>query len=86
MNWITGVVLYAIIWWTALFAVLPIGTRPVADPDEVTGWRGAPEAPRIGRKIVITTIVATVLWGLCYGLIVSGWISFRSGWLALPEQ
>ena len=27
MNWFTGVVLFIMIWWTALFAVLPIGTQ-----------------------------------------------------------
>jgi predicted secreted protein len=84
MNWFTGCVLYALIWWTALFAVLPIGTKPVAEPDEVTGWRGAPAAPRIGRKVIWTTIVATVLWLICFGIISSGWISFRSGYFALP--
>ena len=47
MNWFTGVVLFVCIWWTALFAVLPIGTHPVEDADAQTGWRGAPEHPRL---------------------------------------
>ena len=34
MNWFTGIVLFVIIWWTALFAVLPIGTRPVQQADD----------------------------------------------------
>ncbi len=50
MNWFTGIVLFVVIWWTALFAVLPIGTRPVQKADETSGWRGAPEQPRIGTK------------------------------------
>ena len=33
MNWFTGIVLYVLIWWTVLFAVLPLGTQPVADAD-----------------------------------------------------
>ena len=45
MNWFTGLVLFIMIWWTALFAVLPIGTKPVAQPDDKSGWRGAPERP-----------------------------------------
>ena len=85
INWFTAVVLYVLIWWTALFAVLPIGTKPVADADSVTGWRGAPEQARIGRKLVWTTIVATVLWLVIFGVQESGWISFRTGWLALPN-
>ena len=86
MNWFTGVVLYALIWWTALFAVLPFGTRPVAEPDAATGWRGAPARPRMWLKVGATTIVAAVIWAICYAVIVSDWISFRSGWLALPPQ
>ena len=50
MNWFTGVVLYVLIWWTALFAVLPFGTRPVADADPPTGWRGVPAQPRMGLQ------------------------------------
>jgi predicted secreted protein len=86
VNPFTGVVLYILIWWTALFAVLPFGTRPVADADDATGWRGAPEAPRMWRKVVITTIVSTLVWIACYLVITSGWISFRTGWLALPAD
>jgi predicted secreted protein len=86
MNWFTGVVLYVLIWWTALFAVLPFGTRPIADPDDTTGWRGAPERPHMLRKVVATTLLAGVIWTGCYLVITSGWISFRSGWLALHED
>ena len=45
MNWFTGCVLYILIWWVTLFAVLPIGTQAVERPDEVSGWRGAPARP-----------------------------------------
>ncbi len=58
MNWFTGLVVYVLIWWTVLFAVLPIGTRPVEDADEQSGWRGAPERPRILMKVIVTTLVA----------------------------
>ena len=84
MTWLTGIVLYALIWWTVLFAVLPWGTRPMAEPDAVTGWRGAPANPRMGRKVLATTLVAAVVWLGCYALISSSWLSFRSGFLALP--
>jgi predicted secreted protein len=86
MNWFTGFVLYVLIWWTALFAVLPIGTNPVSDADPSTGWRGAPAAARMGRKIVWTTCIATLLWLAVFGIIESGWISFRSGWLYVPDR
>ena len=77
MNWFTAFVLYTIIWWTVLFMVLPFGTRPVAEADEATGWRGAPEQPLIGRKMLATTVLAAVLWGLAMLVIRSDWFTFR---------
>jgi predicted secreted protein len=78
MGWFTGTVLYVLIWWTALFAVLPIGTRPVADADPTSGWRGTPARPMLWRKILGTTVLAAVIWGGCYYVIASNWISFRN--------
>lgn len=86
MNWFTAVVLFVVIWWTALFAVLPIGTKPVHQPDEKSGWRGAPEQPRILRKVIVTTIVASVLWTGAYALISSDYVSFRHGMFAAPDN
>lgn len=86
MPVITGVALYFVIWWIALFAVLPISTRPVADADPLTGWRGAPERPGMGRKMLITTLVAAVIWLAIFLMVESGWFSFRTGWLALPDR
>ncbi len=86
MAWFNGLVLFVIIWWTALFAVLPFGTRPVAEPDSATGWRGAPAQAHIGRKLLITTAVSLVIWGICFAVISSDWLSFRTGVLALPKD
>lgn len=84
MGWFTGLVLYVLIWWTALFAVLPFGVRPQPEPDRLTGWRGAPERPRLLRAAVATTIVAGVIWLAAFWLISSPYLSFRHGWLAMP--
>ena len=86
MNWFTGVVLFVIIWWTALFAVLPFGTRPVTQADDTSGWRGAPERPRLLMKVIVTTIVTCLLWTGSYLLIRSDYISFRHGMFAEPED
>ena len=32
MSWATGVMVYLVIWWTILFAVLPLGVRRVENP------------------------------------------------------
>ena len=87
MTVFTGIIVYVLIWWTALFAVLPIGTRPDPEGDpSAGGWRGAPERPLLFWKILATTVLSAVLWLGAYALIESDWISFRSGWLALPER
>lgn len=83
MDWFTGVVVYLLIWWTALFCVLPIGTKPVEEADpEAGGWRGAPTRPLLGRKVIGTTLLSAVLWFGVYAVIQSGWVSFREGWWA----
>lgn len=86
MGWFTAVVLYALIWWVVLFAVLPLGAHSDGAPDPVTGWRGAPAQPRMRRKLVITTLVAGIVWGCCAALIASPYLNFRSGFLAIPED
>lgn len=86
MDWFTGTVVYLLIWWTALFAVLPIGTRPVVEADqEAGGWRGVPARPMLGWKILGTTVLSAILWLGVYALIQSDLISFREGWLAYEE-
>jgi predicted secreted protein len=87
MSWFSAVVVYFLIWWLTLFAVLPFGTRPDPEADIATGgWRGVPQQPQLLRKVVITTLVSAVLFAGVYALIASDWLSFRSGWLSLPEN
>lgn len=86
MSWFSGVVVYLLVWWTVLFTVLPFGVRPNAEGESAAGgWRGAPERPQLLRKLAATTLVSAVIWLGIYAVISSGWVSFRSGWLALPE-
>lgn len=61
MSWATGVMVYLVIWWTVLFAVLPLGVRRVENPGRGQD-HGAPENPRLLRKAIITSLVAAVLW------------------------
>ena len=76
MSWATGLMVYLVIWWTVLFAILPLGVKRVESPgrgQEV----GAPERPQLVRKAVITTIVAAVLWIGFFVLHQSDFFSFR---------
>lgn len=87
MSPFTGIIVYLLIWWTVLFAVLPLGVRPEPEADpEAGGWRGVPQRPLLMRKLAITTLVSALIWIGAYMLITSDWLSFRSGWLAMPEK
>ena len=76
MGWATGVMVYLVIWWIALFMVLPLGVKRVENPGRGQE-RGAPERPDLMRKAVITTIVAVVLWLAFYGFYQLDLLSFR---------
>lgn len=76
MGWATGIMVYLVIWWTVLFAVLPLGVNRVSNPG--TGEeRGAPERPDLVRKAIITTVVAAALWIGFYLLHQADFFSFR---------
>lgn len=61
MNVFTGIMVFVVIWWTVIFAVLPWGNRP-ADRVEPGHASSAPAKPRLGLKFAITTAIAAVLW------------------------
>jgi len=85
MTWFSGIVVYLLVWWIVLFAILPFGTRPDPEGDPAAGgWRGAPERPLLARKLAATTLVAALIWLGIDLVVASDWISFRSGWLAMP--
>lgn len=86
MTWFNGLIVFFLVWWTALFCVLPIGVRPDVQGDpEAGGWRGAPTELRFGRKLLLTTALSAVIWLGIYWLVESDWLSFRSDWLAIPD-
>lgn len=68
MSVFTGIVLYLMLFWLCLFAVLPWGNKP---PEHVvTGHStGAPDNPRIKRKFIITAFVAAIVWLIAFVLI-----------------
>ncbi len=86
MNWFTAFVLFMLIWWTVLFAVLPFGVKPQAEPDEATGWRGAPARPMLGRKLIATTLISLVLWAGGVAVIHSHYLSIRAWALKMPDD
>jgi predicted secreted protein len=56
--------IYFTIWWIVLFAVLPLGVRSSEEEGNTPAGSdpGAPVAPRLRMKAMITTAVATVVF------------------------
>ncbi len=69
MGVVTGIIVFLLIWWTSLFAVLPFGHKRDQD--------GTPVAPNIKKKLIWTTIVTFIIWGIVFALIEAEIISFR---------
>jgi predicted secreted protein len=75
MGWISGPVVYVLIWWISLFMVLPWGNSPPENP--VVGHAtSAPAKPRLGRKFLVTTVLAAVFWLLVYTVMKAHVIDF----------
>lgn len=76
----TAIAIYFVIWWVALFLTLPFGVRsqhedgvgaPGTDP-------GAPILTRMGRKLIWTTIISAVIYGV-------GLAAYRAGYLSIER-
>lgn len=76
MNLVTGIVVFIIIWWLTLFMVLPWGVNRTENP-EAGHDHGAPAKPMVFRKVLITTGITIVAFGIIYGVIESGLFSLR---------
>jgi predicted secreted protein len=77
MGWVSGIVVFLLVWWVMIFTVLPWGLRRDQD--------GTPQDPKIKKKLLITTAVSAVVWFVIYLLIESDMISFKDMAEALSE-
>ena len=63
MTLVTILAVYLVVWWLALFVVLPWGVRTQGeDADTVLGTpSSAPSRPMLVRKAIATSILAAVI-------------------------
>ena len=81
MGPITSVAIFMTIWWTVLFAVLPLGTQTHAEAglDKGDGGDpGAPVDPKLKRKFFTTTWISLLLFAVL-------WLIVRFGLVTLPQ-
>ena len=78
---ITGsIIVYVLIWWIIFFSVLPVGIKSKNETfrETIEGIDpGAPNNPRIAKKFLITTIIATIIFILIYYLVKIDLINLR---------
>ena len=77
MQFGTALAIYFLIWWVTLFAVLPWGVRNQEESGAVSPGTdpGAPAAHRLWRKLIATTLIAAVVYGVLAALYHAGLIS-----------
>jgi len=65
--WFSQAAIFILIWFVVVFAVLPWGVRQPTVP-EPGHDPGAPVNPQLGRKVIITTAISLVVWGVYFYL------------------
>jgi predicted secreted protein len=83
----TAIAVYFLIWWIVLFAVLPWGVRAQGEDGAPGTDPGAPAVPHLARKLVWTTLVATVVFAICAYVYVNALITLDdlARWLGMPQ-
>ena len=75
----TALAIYFVIWWIALFLTLPFGVRsqhedgvgaPGTDP-------GAPVLTRMRGKLIWTTIISAIIYGIGIAAYHAGYLSIE---------
>jgi predicted secreted protein len=76
----TALAIYFVLWWVTLFLTLPFGVRsqheegggaPGTDP-------GAPIMARMGYKVIWTTVISGIIFGI-------GMWAYRAGYLSIER-
>ena len=80
MNLVNAFLIYILFWWVTLFAILPLGVRGQAEEGNVVPGTepGAPVQAQMKKKVILTTIVSLVLFGIFLIVINSGVIDLKS--------
>lgn len=73
MTFVNAFLIYILLWWVTLFAVLPLGVRGQAEENDIVPGSepGAPVKANILKKFGITTIVSALLFVVVYLMIVN---------------
>ncbi|MCA1453281.1 DUF1467 family protein [Bradyrhizobium sp. BRP22] len=75
----TAFAIYFVLWWIVLFLTLPFGVR--SQHEEGGGAEGtdpgAPIMARMGRKLIWTTLISAVIFGVAMWAYSAGYLSIE---------
>ncbi len=74
MGIVSGIVLFAVIWFMVLFIVLPIRLETQGERGEIVPGThaGAPADFNMRRKAKLVTLISIAVWIVLAGIILSG--------------
>lgn len=85
MGIMSGIVLYAVIWFMTFLVVIPIRLKTQGDVGAVVPGThaGSPEVHNLKRKAWITTGMAAVIWAIVASIIIFEVVTVRDidGWM-----
>ncbi len=77
----TAIAIYLTLWWTTLFAILPLGVRSHAEEGRPVPGGGDPSSPvdpKLGRKFFTTSWLSAILFAVL-------WLTLRFHLITLPR-
>ncbi len=90
MSITAGAVLFVVIWFLTMFVTLPITLRTQGEAGEVVPGthEGAPANFRLGRTMLIVTVLTVLIWAATAAMILWGPISVEDldTWGVLGER
>ncbi len=75
----TMLAIYFVLWWIVLFITLPFGVRSQHEEGEGTDGTdpGAPMATQMGRKMIWTTVISTVIFAVAMAAYHAGYLNIE---------
>jgi predicted secreted protein len=75
----TALAIYFVLWWVTLFLTLPFGVRSQHEEGEGAPGTdpGAPIMAGMGRKLIWTTIVSAIIFGIAMWAYYEGYLSIE---------
>lgn len=73
MGWFSAVVLYIVTWWMVFYIALTIRVK-VPEEQSQGHATSAPQKPNIKKRILLTSLVTFIPWGIIVLLISQGFL------------